>query len=74
MGWEPLYVIHDKKTLKKYENILGIRFREDFPEADPRAMDSVAYRAVLKVSNFWKAVEGEIPGIRTSKIESPDSQ
>lgn len=71
LGWKPIFLIHDKKTIRKYEEILGIEFRTAFPEVGPRANDSLAYTAVLKVSNFWKAVKGEIPGIRTPTIDAP---
>ena len=67
-GWKPMFLIHDKKTLKKYEVILGINFREAYPEVGPRAEDSRAFQLAMGVSNFWKAVKGEIPGIRTPEI------
>jgi hypothetical protein len=67
-GWKVLYLVHDKKTLKKYEDILEIKFREAFPDLGPRAEHSHAYRLSLKVSNFWKAVKGEIKGIRSPSI------
>jgi hypothetical protein len=65
LGWKPLLLIHDKKTLRRYEKILGISFREAFPEVGPLAHKSRAWVLVQKVSNFWKAVSGDIPGIRT---------
>ena len=67
-GWKPLLLIHDKKTIKKYEQILKIDTREIFPEVGEMAERSRAWRAVQKVSNFWKAVKGEIPGIRTPNV------
>lgn len=69
VGWKPLLLIHDKKTLRKYEMILGISFREHMPEIGPHAHKSVAWKAVQKVSNFWKAVKGEIKGVRTQEVE-----
>lgn len=68
VGWKPIYLIHDKKTIRKYEAILGINFRESFPEVGPKAEKSRAYVLSQKVTNFWKAVKGEIPGIRTPDI------
>ncbi len=32
LGWKTLYLIHSKKTVCKYEDILGIRIRDVFPE------------------------------------------
>jgi hypothetical protein len=54
--------------LRKYEKILGISFRDELPEVGKMADKSVAWTAVQKVSNFWKAVKGEISGIRTPEL------
>ncbi len=67
LGWKPLLLIHDKKTLRKYEKILGVSFREIFPEVGPLAHKSRAWVLVQKVSNFWKAVSGDISGVRSPK-------
>lgn len=67
-GWKVIYLIHDKKTIRKYEDVLKINFRQDMPEIGPRADHSVAFRALQNVTNFWKAVKGEIPGIRTPEV------
>ena len=66
-GWRVMFLIHRQSTVRTYEAILGIVSKEVMPEVGPRAEKSVAYLAVKKVSNYWKAVKGEIPGIRTSK-------
>lgn len=64
-GWKVLYVIHSKKTIRKYEEILGITVREEFVEAGPDAQRSNGYRAVEAASNFWKAItSGQIPDKR----------
>jgi hypothetical protein len=67
MGWKPLLVIHNKRTLKKYEEILSINAREEFPEVGPLANRSVGWGVVQTLSNFWKAVNGDIsvPNRRT---------
>jgi hypothetical protein len=61
MGWKPLMLIHSKRTIAKYEEILGVRFRDLFKEEGPSAPRSVAYKLALRLSNFWKAVSGELP-------------
>jgi len=68
IGWKPMYLIHEKRTLKKYEEILGIEFRTELPEEGRWAKKSIAWRASEKISNFWKAVKGEIPGIRSPEL------
>ena len=69
MGWKVLLLIHDKKTIKKYEKALGINFRDYMDEVGSLAHKSIAWCAVQKVSNFWKAVSGEIPGIRSPELK-----
>ena len=58
-GWKPLFLIHHTSTLAKYEKILGIKYRVVLMDMEPRAEQSVAWKAVQKFSNFWKAVNGE---------------
>lgn len=59
-GWKVLVLIHNKRTIRRCEEILGIDIRRDLPETTPHSTRSHAYKAVLGVSNFWKAVSGEI--------------
>jgi len=59
-GWKPLVLIHNKRTLKKYEDILGIKVREYFPDEGPSAERSLGYKIAKKLGNFWKAVSGEL--------------
>jgi hypothetical protein len=68
IGWKVLYTIHSKRTIRKYEDILGIRIREVFPETGPSSHRSVGYQIVQRVSNFWKAVSGEMPIENRRKI------
>lgn len=66
-GWRVMFLIHSQSTVRKYEKILGFNSKEVFPEEGPWADKSVAYRAVQNVTNYWKAVKGEIPGVRSTK-------
>ena len=58
-GWKVLYLIHSKKTIRKYENILCVKISEVFDEIGPDADRTNAYRIITAASNFWKAVSGE---------------
>lgn len=60
VGWKPLVLIHNKRTIRKYEEILGINIREFFPEEGPSAERSIGYTIAKKIGNFWKAVSGEL--------------
>ncbi len=68
-GWKVLYLCHDKKTLRKYEEILGVDFREIFPERGPLARKSLGLALADKTGEFWKAAKGGIPGIRTPELK-----
>ncbi len=58
VGWKVLYLVHSKKTIAKYESLLGINVREEFPELGPEADRSVGLKAAQAMSNFWKVVSG----------------
>lgn len=60
LGWRVLYLVHNKRTIKKYEEILDINFKEFFPEEGPSVDRSLGYTIVKKIGNFWKAVSGDI--------------
>lgn len=68
LGWKPLFLMHDKKKIKKYEQILGVEFRDALDETGKRADKSIAWKLVKNVSNFWKAVTGNIPNVRSGEI------
>lgn len=59
VGWKVLVLWHSKRTIRKYEDILGIKVREAFPPEGPLSAKSKAYQIAQSVSNFWKAVSGE---------------
>lgn len=67
-GWRVMFLMHRQATVRNYEKILKIKSRELMPELGPWAEKSVAYWALQKVTNFWKAVKGEIPGVRSTKV------
>lgn len=60
IGWKPLILIHNKRTIRKFEEILEINMREFFPEEGPCASRSLGYTISKKIGNFWKAVSGEV--------------
>jgi len=65
-----MYLMHDKKTLTKYQKILGIEnIRDVMEETGPLTHRSVAWKVLKRVNNYWKAVTGAIPGIRSAQID-----
>ena len=69
VGWKVLVLIHNKRTIRKYESILGISVREFFPEEGPSADRSLGYTVAKKLGNFWKAVSGELKIENRREIE-----
>ena len=60
VGWKVLALIHNKRTIKNYEKILGINIREAFPPEGPLTYKSLGYKIVQKIGSFWKAVSGDL--------------
>ncbi len=60
VGWRVLVLIHNKRTIRNYEKILGINIREAFPAEGPLTFKSLGYEVVQKLQKFWKGVSGEI--------------
>ena len=67
-GWRVMLFMHSPSTVRKYEKILGISSREVMPEIGPLAKKAVAWHALRKVSNFWKAVKGEVAGVKSKEV------
>jgi len=68
-GWKVLYLIHSKRTVRKYEDILGIKIRELFPETGPGSYRSYGFIWSQKYSNFWKVAGGDIKIPDRKKVE-----
>ena len=69
VGWRVLYILHSKRTIRKYEEILDIKVREFFPEEDPSASRSLGYKVAKKHENFWKIVSGDVKIENRREIE-----
>jgi hypothetical protein len=68
-GWKVLVLIHNKRTIRKYEKILGISVREFFPEEGPSWERSRGYKFIKNIGNFWKGVSGDIKVENRREIE-----
>jgi hypothetical protein len=69
LGWKVLYIAHSKRTIRKYEDILGIKIREMFPESGPSSKRSIGLSLAEKFSNFWRVVSGDIKIENRKSIE-----
>jgi hypothetical protein len=68
-GWRVMYLVHTRKTIGKLEKILDIKIRDVLEETSDRTERSLAWSLLKGVTNYWKAVKGEIPGIRSSETK-----
>ena len=59
-GWRVLVLMHNKRTIRRYEEIVGMNIREDFQPEGPFTYKSLGYEVVQKLQKFWKGVSGEI--------------
>ena len=55
LGWKTLYLIHSKKTVRKYEDILGIRIRDVFPETGLSSYRSIGFNLPFVFPTFGKS-------------------
>jgi len=69
VGWRVLYILHSKRTIRRYEEILDIKVREFFPEEGPSASRSIGYKVAKKLENFWKIVSGDVKIENRREIE-----
>jgi len=75
-GWKPVMLVHDARTIKKYEEILqkgdkSFTYRDEkhFPQVGPYASKSVAWWLVQKGKDFWRSVRGQEPGVRQPTVQ-----
>ena len=52
--------MHNKRTMRRSDEILGIELRKYVPDQTPVSDKSLAYKAVQAIGNFWKAVSGDV--------------
>lgn len=67
-GWRVILLIHSPSTVRKYLKILDLKnLRDVLPEVGALAHRSTAWRLVDGTQNFWKAVRGQLGGIRSPR-------
>jgi hypothetical protein len=69
VGWKVLVMMHSKKTIRKYEDILQINIREYFEPEGPSWERSLGYKWAKKIGEFWKIVSGDIKDEKINKKE-----
>jgi hypothetical protein len=67
-GWKVLLLVHDRKTIARYEEMLALDFRKEMPPEGPLAKKSLGWAAAQKVTSFWKAVKGAYPNVKSVNV------
>ena len=67
-GWRVFLLMHDRKTVARHQKILGVNFQATLKSEGDLQDKSLAWKAFGDLKSFWKAVKGEIPGIKSSEI------
>ncbi len=68
IGWKPLVIIHSPRTIKRYEQILGVKFKEFLPETTGMSDRSKGYQMALRLDDFWRGVTGNA-SVESRKID-----
>jgi hypothetical protein len=59
MGWKVAFIMHNQTTIKNYEKITGVKFRDICKAETPLSKKSLGYAIAKKLTSFWKAIRGE---------------
>ena len=68
-GWKVVYLMHSQATIRKYQDITGLVFREIAPESTVISRKSMAFKVVESGTNFWRVIRGQEPGIKTTQLK-----
>ncbi len=68
-GWKVLFITHNKRTIRKYEEVLNINVKEYFEEEGSLAERNYGYAFFKKMGQFWKIVSGDIKVEKRKEIE-----
>lgn len=59
MGWRVSFIMHNQGTIKKYEKLTGVKFRDVCKPETDLSKKSLGYSIAKKLSSIWKAFRGE---------------
>lgn len=60
LGWRGLLIVHDRRTLKRHEEILGLTFKDVLPEKTEHTERLLGWRIADRLGKFWAVVKGEV--------------
>lgn len=59
-GWRVLYLVHEGRTIRNFQAVLGVKFRDALPEVGDLAQKSVAWTIVQAAGRFWDVVKRRV--------------
>jgi len=69
MGWQVLYLIHSHSTIRKYEKILGLKFKDQMEANTELSRKSYVWGWSKKFNAFWSTVRGLEKNVDRTRIE-----
>ncbi len=58
IGWRALRIVHAGATYRRYEGILGVRFKDVCPERGIHSNRSIGLSEADRIGSFWKVADG----------------
>jgi hypothetical protein len=71
VGWHALRLMHSGRTFKRYEEILGIKFREVLPSQTPTSERMQGIRLMNQAGKFWQVVTAGLVSARDAAQADP---
>jgi len=61
-GWRVLAIVESEPTIRKYQVVLGVKFKDVLPERGLYAYKSFGLKVADKFDSFWSIVQGRGAG------------
>lgn len=74
LGWRGLLFVHSRTTLRGYEAVLGLSFKDVLPEKTEYTERLLGYRIADKLGKFWAVVKNEVQVQDKGLLEAADGQ
>lgn len=71
VGWKAVRLMHSGRTFKRYEEILGVKFREVLPDLTKESDRMNGIRLAKKLGKFWQVVTAGMVSARDAAQADP---
>lgn len=73
IGWKVLRLVHNDKTIRRYEKILGVRFEVQMEQETNLSKKSYGWLLAKKLDAFSKLIRGEMSYAKRSYLKALSS-